>query len=190
MHRLFYTISILLGLAACAAAPPIGFDPAYFTSLSTSSLWTMQANTQSPLQLAHVEAELGARGQTANGSAYLGQRTASALGRKLYSRSGSGGNAAAAGRKSCSDFGSSAQAQRYFLAAGGPLSDASNLDGDGDGLACEWGTTINRVAKSHKVKATAYRAYSPRRASSGCYRGPRGGTYTITASGRKNYGGC
>nr|WP_232348105.1 YHYH domain-containing protein [Cupriavidus taiwanensis] len=23
-----------------------------------------------------------------------------------------------------------------------------------------------------------------------CYQGPRGGTYTITASGRKNYGGC
>lgn len=25
---------------------------------------------------------------------------------------------------------------------------------------------------------------------SGCYVGPRGGTYTITKSGRKNYGGC
>ncbi|TWO67030.1 YHYH domain-containing protein [Caenimonas sedimenti] len=24
----------------------------------------------------------------------------------------------------------------------------------------------------------------------GCYRGPRGGTYTITKSGRKNYSGC
>lgn len=23
-----------------------------------------------------------------------------------------------------------------------------------------------------------------------CYTGPRGGTYTLTASGRKNYGGC
>ena len=32
----------------------------------------------------------------------------------------------------------------------------------------------------------------PARASGGatCYTGPRGGTYTITASGRKNYGGC
>lgn len=27
-------------------------------------------------------------------------------------------------------------------------------------------------------------------ATSTCYTGPRGGTYTITASGRKNYGGC
>lgn len=32
----------------------------------------------------------------------------------------------------------------------------------------------------------------PTTASNGatCYVGPRGGTYTITASGRKNYGGC
>lgn len=35
-------------------------------------------------------------------------------------------------------------------------------------------------------------ARSPARTSGGatCYTGPRGGTYTITASGRKNYGGC
>jgi len=27
-------------------------------------------------------------------------------------------------------------------------------------------------------------------ATSGCHVGPRGGTYTLTASGRKNYAGC
>jgi hypothetical protein len=34
---------------------------------------------------------------------------------------------------------------------------------------------------------------TPRPTPSGgatCYVGPRGGTYTLTASGRKNYGGC
>lgn len=30
----------------------------------------------------------------------------------------------------------------------------------------------------------------PRPVTPTCYTGPRGGTYTITASGRKNYGGC
>jgi hypothetical protein len=30
----------------------------------------------------------------------------------------------------------------------------------------------------------------PAPASTRCYVGPRGGTYTITKSGRKNYGGC
>lgn len=190
MRRLLFTASILLGLAACGATPTAPQDPAFYTSMTTSSLWAAQASSQSPQQLAFVEAELGARGQTASGSAYLGRRTASALGRKLYSRTGAAGSTVAGVGKSCSDFGSSAQAQRYFLAAGGPLSDASNLDGDGDGLACEWGATISRVAKSHKVKATTYRSYSPRRASSVCYTGPRGGRYKITASGRKNYGGC
>ncbi|PKO32790.1 MAG: hypothetical protein CVU36_00435 [Betaproteobacteria bacterium HGW-Betaproteobacteria-9] len=29
-----------------------------------------------------------------------------------------------------------------------------------------------------------------RPASSGCYTGPRGGRYTISKSGKKNYGGC
>ncbi|WP_082351578.1 excalibur calcium-binding domain-containing protein [Cypionkella psychrotolerans] len=190
MNRLFYTISILFGLAACGTTPTATQDPAYFTSMSTSALWSAQAASRSPLQLAYVEAELGGRGQSASGSAYLGQRTASALGRKLYSRSGAAGSPVAGGGKSCSDFASSAQAQRYFLASGGPLSDASNLDGDGDGLACEWGKTIARVAKSHRVKATTYRSHTSRRASSGCYTGPRGGTYTITSSGNKNYGGC
>lgn len=35
-------------------------------------------------------------------------------------------------------------------------------------------------------------AYQPRQAPGRptCYTGPRGGTYTITASGRKNYSGC
>ncbi len=30
----------------------------------------------------------------------------------------------------------------------------------------------------------------PRPATPTCYTGPRGGTYTITPSGKKNYGGC
>ncbi|WP_416234772.1 YHYH domain-containing protein [Paucibacter sp. PLA-PC-4] len=29
-----------------------------------------------------------------------------------------------------------------------------------------------------------------RAAGATCYTGPRGGTYTLTASGKKNYGGC
>jgi Excalibur calcium-binding domain len=37
----------------------------------------------------------------------------------------------------CSDFGSQASAQDYFLSRGGPSSDPDRLDGDGDGIACE-----------------------------------------------------
>lgn len=32
--------------------------------------------------------------------------------------------------------------------------------------------------------------YNSNPASSGCYTGPRGGRYTISRSGKKNYGGC
>jgi hypothetical protein len=37
----------------------------------------------------------------------------------------------------CSDFGSQASAQDYFLSRGGPSSDPDRLDSDGDGIACE-----------------------------------------------------
>ncbi|MBW3245861.1 hypothetical protein KUV57_24850 [Epibacterium sp. DP7N7-1] len=58
------------------------------------------------------------------------------------------------------------------------------MDRDGDGLACEWGTHLKRVASRGAKRFTSTRTRSR------CYVGPRGGTYTITSSGRKNYGGC
>jgi len=39
--------------------------------------------------------------------------------------------------RDCSDFSTHAQAQAFFMANGGPLSDPHNLDRDGDGVACE-----------------------------------------------------
>lgn len=45
------------------------------------------------------------------------------------------------------------------------------------------------TASPYAAPAPVYTAPAPA-VSSGCYTGPRGGTYTITASGRKNYGGC
>jgi hypothetical protein len=54
---------------------------------------------------------------------------------------GSGGARvrAAAGRgdRDCSDFGSQGEAQRFFIANGGPASDPYKLDRDNDGIACE-----------------------------------------------------
>lgn len=44
--------------------------------------------------------------------------------------------------RDCSDFDSAADAQRFFLAQGGPARDAHALDPDGDGLACAWGNAI------------------------------------------------
>lgn len=39
--------------------------------------------------------------------------------------------------RDCSDFPTQAQAQDFYLAAGGPTSDRHRLDSDGDGTACE-----------------------------------------------------
>jgi micrococcal nuclease len=39
--------------------------------------------------------------------------------------------------RDCSDFGTHEEAQRFFIAAGGPASDPHRLDGDHDGVACE-----------------------------------------------------
>lgn len=47
-------------------------------------------------------------------------------------------------------------------------------------------------APSAGPTSRAQRADKPAANAGGqtCYTGPRGGTYTITKSGRKNYGGC
>lgn len=180
-----------LGLSACAT-PQI--SQSRYELTSTPGLWLQHGIETDPLALAQLEAELGSRGETSFAGAYLGQRTASAAGKKLYSRSGSLANAPGqADDKNCSDFTTAAEAQKYFLSVGGPTRDPNNLDGDGDGLACEWGKTLQTSYAAYKRsrKATYNAPRSTRRSSySRCYVGPRGGTYTITASGRKNYGGC
>ena len=122
----------------------------------------------------------------ATGSA-IGTQTLGNLSPARYDRSG--GSSGVGGQDyDCGDFGSAAEAQRAFIAAGGPYSDPYGLDLDGDGAACEWRSAIRRPA-SYRSPATVVSA--PRRlAASDCFVGPRGGTYTITASGKRNYGGC
>ncbi len=47
-------------------------------------------------------------------------------------------------RSECNKFGTADEAQRYFLANGGPENDPLNLDGDGDGFACAWNPNVYR----------------------------------------------
>jgi hypothetical protein len=39
--------------------------------------------------------------------------------------------------RDCGHFDTHAEAQAFFIAAGGPARDPHRLDGDGDGIACE-----------------------------------------------------
>ena len=168
-------------LTACSVATP-QVNAARFSSMSTSALWAQHRLNATPLELAFIEVELAARGETRSGTSYLGQRTSAAFGRQIYPR-----DTRVVGERDCDDFPSTAAAQRFFLSSGGPASDLHNLDADGDGLACEWGTQIRQVASA----GPAPTSYVPRRGSTGrCYTGPRGGTYTLMASGNRNYSGC
>jgi len=181
MRVFFYIIFTSSFLLACANSTPAGLSQ-QFGVMSTQALWTKHYISREPLELAFIEAELGARSESASDISFLGKRTGSALGVQLYSRIVAGTNS-----KNCSDFPSSGAAQKFFLAEGGPFSDPHDLDRDGDGLACEWGSHIHQVATQQRVVRTPSR---PRYISGRCYVGPRGGTYTLTSSGRKNYNGC
>lgn len=81
----------------------------------------------------------------------------------------------------CDDFAIGAAAQKVFLAAAGSVSDQHDLDRDGDGLACEWGTELGRIADYRPQ----FSVITPRNATKTCYTGARGGTYTRTPSGAK-----
>ncbi len=188
--RAFSCLIICL-VAACAPKmpPPPNQAPLVlaYAQADTEKLWALQASTSDPLQLWMVEAELGSREQFESGDRYLGSRTRSSVGSYRYTRS-----APTLYNKNCSDFASPASAQRFFLSAGGPVYDPHGLDRDGDGNACEWGTKLREISLA-RIAPVAQPTPTIRRTTyyeSECYVGPRGGTYTITASGNKNYDGC
>ncbi|WP_370315022.1 excalibur calcium-binding domain-containing protein [Roseivivax marinus] len=183
--RMHFITCVFLAASACATVenPTVDRSSAVqrFEQTPTSMLWAEQQSTTSALDLALIEAELATRGQTQSGSAYLGKRSSSSVGQMRYSR-----NTVSSGSdRNCSDFSSPGAAQKFFLAAGGPASDPNGLDRDGDGFACEWGTSLRATARRARPAPAPVRVTSSR-----CYTGPRGGTYTLTASGNKNYDGC
>ena len=65
--------------------------------------------------------------------ALYAQQTTNAVGVPLYGRSVVGRV-----RSGCARYASADEAQRAFLASGGPTRDALRLDPDGDGFACGW----------------------------------------------------
>ncbi|MCA8882723.1 MAG: excalibur calcium-binding domain-containing protein [Rhodobacteraceae bacterium] len=172
-------------LAACTATNPTRMVE-IIENKSSTELWLEYGRSQSPIALSLIETELVARGEKTFLDYYIGQKTANNVGISRYVRASTTINA---DLKNCSDFATAGAAQRYFIQSGGPMKDPHNLDADGDGLACEWGTQIRRIATDAKKRRR--QTYAPQRTySPHCYVGPRGGTYTITASGNKNYSGC
>lgn len=73
--------------------------------------------------------------------AVFAQQTSNAVGEQRYRRSAA---AALSGRSNCRRFATDDEAQRAFLAGGGPEQDRYGIDGDGDGFACDWDPTPYR----------------------------------------------
>lgn len=73
--------------------------------------------------------------------ALYAQQTTNAVGQRLYKRSGMGIGGA------CGRYRTADDAQRAFLAAGGPQADPQGLDPDGDGFACRWDPAPYRALK-------------------------------------------
>ena len=185
--KLFVALGAVLVLSACDVP-----QSAQVSSLSTQPTSSLCARhmAASGIDLLAIEAELGARGtlQCATaygGKSYIGAKTEATVGRSLYARSSV--ETASRDDKNCSDFASAGEAQRFFIASGGPHRDPHGLDGDGDGNACDWGKTLK--SSTRKYKPAPVKAVTPRRSSSRtCYTGPRGGRYYYSASGNKVYG--
>lgn len=125
-------------------------------------------------------------------SASFDSNDVSGVGITRFNRDQSGSNSAFSPDRDCNSFSSSLAAQQFFVNLGGPGNDPNDLDRDGDGYACEWGTELKQrqAAAEAAQRRTALARQQAARAASRCYSGPRGGTYTLTASGNKNYGGC
>lgn len=67
--------------------------------------------------------------------ALFAQQTSNAVGERRYDRPRLANLSV---RSNCGRFPTQDEAQRAFLASGGPQQDRYNLDTDGDGFACDW----------------------------------------------------
>ncbi|MVA17679.1 hypothetical protein GOZ94_01800 [Agrobacterium vitis] len=176
----------ILPLASCANVPTSDHPASanVIESIPTETLWIMLSAASSDSEMSNVEAELASRHEMVRGTEYVGRRTGSSVGTHKYPRLPSQSQGL-----NCSNFASPAAAQRYFLLTGGPATDVNGLDRDGDGFACEFGSVLKQNKARFSFNPSAQRRHTTVEQNH-CYVGPRGGTYTITASGRKNYGGC
>lgn len=190
------TLATIVMMAITACSPAGGpFDQASasqaLTNASTGSVCATLNSSSSPETLrAMAQAELAARGIYRCDGLNIMLVPVPAGTPGTYRR-----EPVAATDYDCDDFSTGASAQRFFLASGGPSSDPHNLDADGDGRACEWRSQSSWIlANAPSSGSTNFRTptYTVQRSSYSrtCYTGPRGGTYTITSGGNRNYSGC
>jgi len=96
------------------------------------------AEARSQLVVVPPQGTVPARTEGVNIALYA-QQSSNAVGERIYQRRAGGRIGSGCGRYSNPD-----DAQRAFLAAGGPSADTLGLDPDGDGFACRWDPTPYR----------------------------------------------
>lgn len=140
------------GPVGVGAPSPDGTGPALDQDRINLMQWTLE---QQKIDAAKAQADLeNARRQlvvypttnvpTENGVniALFAKQTTNTVGQSVYDRSF---GARVSGMGSCSRYRSADDAQRAFLAAGGPDRDTLGLDPDGDGFACDWDPSTYRM---------------------------------------------
>lgn len=130
------------------AAPtgPLDADVLNLTLFTIEQQKIDAANAERDLAAARsqlVVVQPGALPQRVDGVniALFAQQARNEPGVRVYSRPVTAGLTA----RGCRRFTSSDEAQRAFLANGGPQRDPLNLDPDGDGFACDWDPTPYRA---------------------------------------------
>lgn len=177
MGRAHWFLIGTMGVLVACGVPPT--PPDDLVVRTTTQLWTIQQTPPTTRDLLLAEAELALRGERSQGAAHIGSRTARMVGQSTYRRTTGGGG------RNCSDFASSAEAQRFFLLAGGPELDPHGLDRDGDGFACEWGATVRGMAATRARPVAAVQPAVRTRAST-AYRPTGGRCHYVSGYTRRN----
>ena len=124
-------------------APPVQEAASPYAGLTDEQMCQAYRDPETDAQVRrNLEVELVMRGQTICNGTNIGMMSVIQMGRTKHIRL----EMQSMDGKTCGDFASPAEAQKHFLAKGGPLKDPSMLDPDGDGLACGWGEMLKEVA--------------------------------------------
>ena len=133
-------------LTVAASEAPAGQDGAVtritdnsFTTVTQRETIESDAERLAALSQERVvlEAEPLPSATTSANLAAFARATQHRIGQRVYPRGRSSRDTAKAAR-TCRSYGNPDEAQRAFLAAGGPEADKLNLDPDGDGFVCGW----------------------------------------------------
>jgi hypothetical protein len=125
------------------ASPTVSPAASPYEMMSSQEMCQAYRDPQVDVQVRrNLEVELVQRGERVCGGLNIGMTSVIQMGRSKYIRT----ELQSRDGTSCADFASAAEAQKVFLAKGGPHQDPSMLDPDGDGLACGWGDTLKEVA--------------------------------------------